>query len=145
MQVTPWRWAPTDLVSDADLTAYEAKVLTSFNVTDWAEKRRRALEDWLAPILRAQGFDLARLKTRFEPDSTLGYTASAQFRPDRGGEGQHGRRREPRGHLRDRPRTMRSTSGRRRPSVACRSGCSRTSRRSPAHSRSVTGPTPGSR
>jgi hypothetical protein len=70
-------WAPTDLVSDADLTAYEAKVLTSFNVTDWAEKRRRALEDWLAPILRAQGFDLARLKTRFEPDSTLGYTASA--------------------------------------------------------------------
>jgi hypothetical protein len=70
-------WAPNDLVSDADLVAYESKVLTTFNVSDFAEKRRRAIEDWLAPILRGQSFDLARLKTRFEPDSVFGYTASA--------------------------------------------------------------------
>jgi hypothetical protein len=70
-------WAPTDLVSDADLTAYESKILTSFNVSDWAEKRRRALEDWLAPILRGRGYDLARLRTRFEPEAVLGFTGAA--------------------------------------------------------------------
>jgi hypothetical protein len=70
-------WAPNDLVSDADLVAYESRILTSFNAADWEEKRRRALEDWLAPILRGQGFDLARLKTRFEVEAVQGYTASA--------------------------------------------------------------------
>jgi hypothetical protein len=70
-------WNPNDLVSDADLTAYESAVLTNFRATDWAEKRRRALEDWLAPILRGQGYDLARLRTRFEPDAVQGFTASA--------------------------------------------------------------------
>lgn len=68
---------PNDLVSDADLTAYESKILASFNVSDWAEKRRRALEDWIAPILAAQGFDLFRLRTRFECDAVLGYTGAA--------------------------------------------------------------------
>jgi hypothetical protein len=70
-------WAPNDLVADADLIAYESKILTQFGVSDWAEKRRRALEDWLSPILRAQGYDLARLRTRFEPDAVQGYTGSA--------------------------------------------------------------------
>lgn len=70
-------FSPNDLVSDADLTAYESKILTSFNVTDWAEKRRRALEDWLGPILKGRGFDLARLRTRFEPSAVQGFTASA--------------------------------------------------------------------
>jgi hypothetical protein len=70
-------WAPTDLVADADLLAYEAKILTSFNVTDWAEKRRRALEDWLAPILAGQGFDLTKLRTRFDASSVQAFTASA--------------------------------------------------------------------
>jgi hypothetical protein len=70
-------WNPNDLVSDADLTAYESAVLTNFRATDWAEKRRRALEDWLAPILRGQGYDLAKLRTRFEPDAVQGFTASA--------------------------------------------------------------------
>jgi hypothetical protein len=70
-------WNPTDLIADADLVAYESAILTQFGVSDWAEKRRRALEDWLAPILRGQGFDLARLRTRFEPDAVQGYTGSA--------------------------------------------------------------------
>src|SRR5262245_41980346 len=70
-------WAPTDLVADADLTAYESKVLTSFGVSDWTEKRRRVLDDWLGPILKGQGYDLQRLKTRFEPSSVLGFTGAA--------------------------------------------------------------------
>lgn len=70
-------WAPNDLVTDADLAAYEAKILSAFGVSDWAEKRRRAFDDWLGPILRGHGYELARLKTRFEPDAVLGYTASA--------------------------------------------------------------------
>lgn len=70
-------FSPNDLVTDADLVAYEAKILSSFGVTDWIEKRRRALDDWLAPILANQGYNLVRLKTRFEPDSVLGYTGAA--------------------------------------------------------------------
>jgi hypothetical protein len=70
-------WAPNDLVTDADLLAYESKILSSFNVTDWAEKRRRALEDWLAPILAGNGFTLDRLRTRAEPTAVQGYTATA--------------------------------------------------------------------
>jgi hypothetical protein len=70
-------WAPNDLVADADLVAYESKILTAFNVADWTEKRRRALEDWIGPILRGQGFELARLRTRFESDSVQGFTAAA--------------------------------------------------------------------
>lgn len=70
-------WAPSDLVSDADLTAYESTVLTTFGVSDFAEKRRRALEDWLGPILASQGLDLRRLRTRYEPSAVLGFTGSA--------------------------------------------------------------------
>lgn len=71
-------WAPNDLVSVLDLEAYEASIRSTFKVADdFAEKRRRAIEDWLAPILRGRGFDLARLRTRFEPDAVLGYTGAA--------------------------------------------------------------------
>ena len=70
-------WAPNDLVADTDLVAYESTVLSGFNVADWTEKRRRALEDWIGPILRGQGFNLARLRTRYEADSVQGYTAAA--------------------------------------------------------------------
>ena len=64
-------WIPNDLVADADLEAYESAILTAFNRADWTEKRRRALEDWLAPILKTSGFDLERLRTRFDPASVL--------------------------------------------------------------------------
>lgn len=70
-------WAPNDLVSDADLVAYETNILTAFAQTDWKDKRRRALEDWLAPILYGQGYTLDRLRTRAEPDAVYGYTGSA--------------------------------------------------------------------
>ena len=70
-------WAPNDLVSDADLVAYEAKILTSFNVSTWESKRRCALEDWLAPILKTAGYDLARLRTRSAIDAVQGFTGSA--------------------------------------------------------------------
>ena len=67
---------PNDLVADTDLRAYESQILTGFNVTSWADKRRRALEDWLAPILAGRGFDLFRLRTRFEPEAVFGLTSS---------------------------------------------------------------------
>lgn len=70
-------WAANDLVSDADLIAYEASILKTFNVADWIEKRQRALDDWLAPILLSRGYTLARLKTRVEPSALYGYTGSA--------------------------------------------------------------------
>lgn len=70
-------WSPNDLVSDADLLAYEATLLTTFKKPDFADKRRRAMDDWLAPILRGQGYDLVRLKTRFEPEAVYSYTGSA--------------------------------------------------------------------
>lgn len=70
-------WAPNDLVTDADLVAYEANILTAFNQTDWADKRQLAIEHWLGPILRTRGFDLERLRTRYEPDVVRGYTAAA--------------------------------------------------------------------
>jgi len=70
-------WFPNDLVSDVDLQAYENGILTAFNKTDWEEKRRKALEDWIAPILRTQGYDIERLRTRYEPEQVWAYTGSA--------------------------------------------------------------------
>lgn len=70
-------WAPNDLVSDVDLLAYESNVLTQFRQTDWETKRLKALEDWLAPILRTQGFAIERLRTRYEADKVWGFTGAA--------------------------------------------------------------------
>lgn len=70
-------WSPNDLVTDADLVAYEGSILTAFQRVEWTDKRRRAIDDWLAPILRGKGFDLARLKTRFEAEAVFGYTGTA--------------------------------------------------------------------
>lgn len=67
-------WSPNDLVTDLDLLVYESQVLTQFAVTDWAEKRGKALEDWLRPILLGRGFDLNRLRTRYEPDAVKPFT-----------------------------------------------------------------------
>ncbi len=70
-------WAPNDLVDDSDLLAYESQIRDSFDVATFAEKRTRALEDWLFPILAAQGFDPQKLRTRATADRVTGYTASA--------------------------------------------------------------------
>lgn len=70
-------WAPNDLVSDADLVGYEANILTQFGQTDWQLRRSKALEDWLFPLLVANGFQPHRLRTRFTADQVWAYTASA--------------------------------------------------------------------
>lgn len=70
-------WHPLDLVSDADLRAYESDILTNFGEPTFDEKRSKALEDWLFPILRSNGFDPFRLVTRVEASKVLGYTGSA--------------------------------------------------------------------
>lgn len=68
---------PNDLVTDLDLLAYESTILSSFNKTDWAEKRRKAFNDHIVPLLKANGFDVNRFRTRYEPDAVVGYTAAA--------------------------------------------------------------------
>ncbi len=70
-------WHPNDLVTDADLAAYERQILTQFDVTDWRDRRQKALEDWLFPLLEGRGFTPDRLRTRHTPLSVLGYTSSA--------------------------------------------------------------------
>lgn len=65
-----------DLFGDADLLAYESTLLDQFNVTNFDAKRVKACEDWLWPILRARGFDLARWRIRYQPDQVWGYTSS---------------------------------------------------------------------
>jgi len=69
-------WAPNDLCNDVDLVAYETAILTQFGQTDWIPKRSKAIEDWLAPILRGQGYPIERLRTRYEADKVYGYTGS---------------------------------------------------------------------
>lgn len=69
-------WAPADLVSDVDLKDYEAAILSSFGATTWQAKRTKALEDWLFPILKGQGFDPYKLRTRAEVTQAFGYTSS---------------------------------------------------------------------
>lgn len=69
-------WHPSDLVADADLVAYEPRILTQFGVTDWADVRQKALEDWLFPLLVGAGLDPQRLRTRHQADAVLGYTSS---------------------------------------------------------------------
>jgi hypothetical protein len=70
-------WFPNDLATDLDLLAYESTILSSFGKTDWAEKRRKALNDYLVPMLKSNGFDITKFRTRFEPDVVASYTASA--------------------------------------------------------------------
>ena len=70
-------WHPQDLVSDQDLLDYEQAILANFGQTSWLPRRTKVLEDWLLPILKANGFDPYRLRTRFEPEKVWGYTGSA--------------------------------------------------------------------
>jgi hypothetical protein len=60
---------PNDLVSDADLVAYEADILTAFGQFDWTAKRQKALTDWLWPLLKAAGFPPERFRTRYQPQA----------------------------------------------------------------------------
>lgn len=69
-------WHPNDLVTDADLVAYEATVLAQFGVTNWQDKRAKALNDWLWPILDGRGFDPDQFRTRYVADQVWGYTSS---------------------------------------------------------------------
>lgn len=69
-------WHPNDLVSDQDLVDYEQAVLTSFGQTGWQARRTKVLEDWLFPIVKANGFDPYRLRTRFQPDQVWGFTGA---------------------------------------------------------------------
>lgn len=69
-------WHPNDLVTDADLVAYEPTLHTQFARVEWTDKRTKALEDWLWPALTARGFDPDRLRTRVRPTSVLSYTSS---------------------------------------------------------------------
>src|SRR4029077_3962402 len=70
-------WAPNDLVSDVDLRDYEASVLTGFGQSTWQARRAKALEDWLFPILKTRGFNPFRLRTRYDPTTAYGFTASS--------------------------------------------------------------------
>jgi len=70
-------WHPSDLVTNADLAAYENQVMQRFGQSDWSAKVTKALEDWLFPTLKARGFDPFRLRTRLEPALVLTYTSSA--------------------------------------------------------------------
>jgi hypothetical protein len=69
-------WHPNDLVTDADLSAYEREILTTFAVQDWRERRQKAIEDWLWPLLESKGFDPMRFRTRFDADQVWGQTSS---------------------------------------------------------------------
>ncbi len=69
-------WHPLDLVSDQDLAGYESTILSRFGAYAFTDKRGKALEDWLFPILRVNGFDPYTLVTRASVGAAYGYTGS---------------------------------------------------------------------
>lgn len=69
-------WHPNDLLTDADLLAYEKDIIARFAVSDWETRRNKAMEDWLWPQLRQAGFNPARFRTRHTPDVVWGLTSS---------------------------------------------------------------------
>lgn len=69
---------PSDLISDADLYAYERTLPQVFGEDlDWETRRTKTLEDWLFPILKGAGFEPQRLRTRHQADPVYAYTAAA--------------------------------------------------------------------
>jgi hypothetical protein len=70
-------WQPGDLLSDEDLLAYESTLAQTFNRVEWDDKRSLALEHWMFPILRANGYQPENLRTRYEPDQVWAYTSSS--------------------------------------------------------------------
>ena len=73
---------PNDLLTDADLVAYEKNILTQFAQTDWHDLRSKALEDWLFPLLEGRGFDPSRLRTRHTNPTVFGYTSAVYASQD---------------------------------------------------------------
>jgi hypothetical protein len=69
-------WHPSDLVSDVDLLDYERAILSQFGAESWQGRRTKALEDWLFPILKGQGLDPFRLRTRAQADTVFSYISS---------------------------------------------------------------------
>ena len=69
-------WAPSDLVTDRDLVAYERTILTQFGATEWQAKREKAIEDWLWPLVSSVGLDPHRFRTRYQPAAVYGSTSS---------------------------------------------------------------------
>jgi hypothetical protein len=69
-------WMPSDLVTDADLLAYERTILSQHGASDWQQRRQKVLEDWLWPRLRRRGLSPERFRTRFVADAVLGSTSS---------------------------------------------------------------------
>jgi hypothetical protein len=72
-------WHPNDLVSDADLLAYESTILRQFGQVSWESKRVKVLEDWLWPALRGIGLDPDRLRTRAVPDAVLAFDGTSTY------------------------------------------------------------------
>jgi hypothetical protein len=69
-------WHPNDLLTDADLLAYEPTILTQFGRVEWIDKRAKALEDWLWPSLQTRGLDPERLRTRVQPAQVWSFQSS---------------------------------------------------------------------
>ncbi len=69
-------WAPNDLVTDTDLLAYEREILTRFATSDWKDRRQKALEDWLFPLMEGRGFNPHRFRTRYTAKYVVGTTSS---------------------------------------------------------------------
>lgn len=70
-------FVPNDLVSDTDLVAYEADILTAFGKLEWTAKRQKAVQDWLWPLLKAAGFPPERFRTRYACDVVKAFTGAA--------------------------------------------------------------------
>lgn len=72
-------WRAGDLCNDADLAAYEQDVLDPqrFGRVEFADKRQKAIDDWLWPLLRQNHFPVERFRTRFVADAVTGFTGSA--------------------------------------------------------------------
>jgi hypothetical protein len=66
-----------DLVTDRDLLAYEANILTTFNKVEWADKRAKALSDWLWPLCQQNGFPVEKHRTRYEADAVYTLISAA--------------------------------------------------------------------
>jgi hypothetical protein len=69
-------WHPNDLVTDRDLLAYEPTVLSQFAQLDWQQKRQKAMDDWLMPLLEQRGYPADKFRTRAKPDVVFSYASS---------------------------------------------------------------------
>ena len=68
----------SDLVTDLDLVALDARALKDFGDTNATldDKRRIAVEEWLAPAMESRGFNPEQHRMRKAPDACLGQVSS---------------------------------------------------------------------